>query len=135
MVWWLGCRPMSQKFVFYFWTCQKAFSIIITIYICHFPTLFCHIFGNSQERQEIILEGGCHHPFWFAKLPQYSQILKYSVFILFIHLCPHRITMSVNRYPMLWLEIQYLWRHLAKIHKIPIFFSCKTSTSSPVWTK
>lgn len=36
------------------------------------------MFENSQERQEIILEGGCHHPFWFAKLPQYSKILKYS---------------------------------------------------------
>lgn len=43
------------------------------------------------------------------------------VWILFIQLYPHRITVPVNRYPTPWLDIQYLWRYLAKIQKIPNF--------------
>lgn len=45
----------------------EGFSIIISIYIYDFSlTLFCHILGNSQERQEIILERGCCHMFCFV---------------------------------------------------------------------
>lgn len=100
------------------------------LYLSRFFSLFfCHIFGNSQERQEIILERGCCHPFWTVSWLGESSTSCLSSFriwniiipfwILFIQLYPHRIMLSVNRYPAPWLEIQYLWRNLAKIQKIP----------------
>ena len=33
------------------------------LYLSLFFSLSFHL-GNSQERQEIILERGCHHPLW-----------------------------------------------------------------------
>lgn len=117
MVQWPGCRPMSQKFAFYFWMCQKAFPIIISIYICLFfsHSLLSYIWKLTRKTRNYFREGVTMHFGLYAdtwrklhKLPQCFQILKYYSFLNPVHSTISTQNNSIsegNRHPTHWLEI------------------------------
>lgn len=122
---------MSQKFAFYFWMCQKAFPIIICIYICLFfsHSLLSYIWKLTRKTRNYFRERvspcilGCMLTLGESSTSCLSTFKSWNIipfWILFIQLYPQRITVSVKT-PNTLARDKYLWSYLAKIQRIPNF--------------
>lgn len=126
--------------------CARRHLLILTasIFVSFFLALFCYIFGNSQERQELVLKKGCHYPFRFLswhldKLLQYFQILKSYLFLNPVHSPP-----STQNIYYQWIDTQQPGKryYIMKIFNQNTentenswFLPCNSSTALPIWTK